>query len=86
MHFDDCAFCISVMTGLIIEMLFMLFSVYNTVTGLKMSVLANGFSTNNLLGACQEIIMVIFLKNKQTSLRKCQNELGIKCPLEYLQV
>jgi len=32
-RFDDCAFRISVMVGLIVEMLFLLFSVYNTVMG-----------------------------------------------------
>ena len=28
--FDDQTFCISVLTGLIVEMLFILFSIYNT--------------------------------------------------------
>ena len=60
----------SVMTGLIAEMLFMLFSVYNTAlwaeSELIRSVLANRFSTNNLLDARQELIMVISKKaNKQ---------------------
>ena len=83
--------------------------------------MAYGFSTNNLLGVCQEIIMVIskkqankykeklvilqsigiiVIKSKETRvitcryssghliliILSCQDELGIKCPLEYLQV
>ena len=50
----------SVMAGLIVEMLFMLFSVYNTAqwteSELMQSVLANRFSTNNLLDTPQELI------------------------------
>ena len=36
-QFDDRAFCVSVMAGLFVEILFMLFSVYNMRNGLKMS-------------------------------------------------
>ena len=50
-------------------MLFMLFFVYNTALWAESewiwSVLANGFSTNNLLDTRQETIMVISLKKKQ---------------------
>ena len=34
--------------------------------------LANGFSTNNLFGACQEIIMMIFLKKQ---INKCKEKI-----------
>ena len=88
------------------------------------NLLANGFSTNNLLHVRQEIIMVIsqtkqtnkykekrtilhsigiiVIKSKETRviintcryssghlipiIQSCQDELGIKCPLKYLQV
>ena len=61
----------SVFFVMIIKILFMLFSVYNTVQWAEnewiWSVLANGLSTNNLLGTLQEIILVISQNRKQTS-------------------
>jgi len=54
------------MAGLIVGILFVLFSVNNTHNGLKMSEYKaywlTGFPLIKLLGTCQEIIIIIFKK------------------------
>ena len=61
MRFDDRHSVFFAMAGLIVEMIFMLFSVITLRNGLKKSEyevsLANGFTNNDLLGAFQEIII-----------------------------
>ena len=59
----------SVMAGLVVEILFMLFSVYNRLKMSEYEVYWLGFSTNNLLGTRQEIIM-ISQKNQANNYKK----------------
>ena len=66
MHFDNCAFHIFRNDWIDCRDAFHVVLCITLRNGLKVSEMANGFSTNNLLGMHQETIKVISLK-KQTN-------------------
>jgi len=80
-HFDNHAFRIFRNGWLVVEMLFMLFSVYNIVQWaenewIQSVLLADRFSTNNLFGACKKMIIYFIYLFIKTLQHKCWRSVG----------